>query len=96
MSGSTRAGFWAGMVAGGIAVTAIYLGLFTSGIPAVALALWDRLMQVTPMQVFAFFIVRLKFAAKPSAFWGMLLGLVILWGFFGAILARTRFSGAVR
>ncbi len=96
MSGSTRAGFWAGVVAGGIAVTAIYLGLFTSGIPAVALALWDRLMQVTPMQVFAFFIVRLKFAAKPSAFWGMLLGLVILWGIFGAILARTRFSGAVR
>jgi DMSO/TMAO reductase YedYZ molybdopterin-dependent catalytic subunit len=96
MSGSTRAGFWAGIVAGGIAVTAIYLGLFTSGIPAVALALWDRMMQVIPMQLFAFFIVRLKFAAKPSAFWGMLLGLVIVWGIFGAILARARFSGAVR
>lgn len=96
MSGLTRAGFWAGVVAGGIAVTAIYLGLFTSGIPAVALALWDRLMQITPMQVFAFFIVRLKFAAKPSAFWGMLLGMAVVWGVFGAVLARARISGAVR
>ncbi|MGH2398496.1 MAG: hypothetical protein ACRDF6_01525, partial [bacterium] len=96
MSGSTRAGFWAGFVAGGIAVMAIYLGLFTSGIPAVALALWDRMLQIIPMQVFSYFIVRLKFAAKPSAFWGMLLGLVLLWGVFGAVLARVRISRPLR
>jgi len=90
MSRSTRSGFWAGVVAGGIAVTAIYLGLFTSGIPAVALGLWDRMLRLIPMQLFSFFIVRLKFAAKPSAFWGMLLGLIILWGLLGALLARRR------
>ena len=90
MSRSIRSGFWAGVVAGGIAVTAIYLGLFTSGIPAVALALWDRMLRLVPMQLFSFFIVRLKFAAKPSAFWGMLLALVVLWGVLGALLARRR------
>ncbi|HET6948410.1 MAG TPA: molybdopterin-dependent oxidoreductase [bacterium] len=71
-------------------MTAIYLGLFTSGMPAVALGLWDRMLRLIPMQLFSFFIVRLKFAAKPSAFWGMLLGLVILWGLLGALLARRR------
>src|SRR3990172_2826606 len=90
MSRSIRSGFWAGVVAGGIAVTAISLGLFTSGIPAVALALWDRMLRLVPMQLFSFFIVRLKFAAKPSAFWGMLLALVVLWGVLGALLARRR------
>lgn len=93
MSGSVRAGFWAGVVAGGIAVSAIYLGLFTSGIPAVALALWEDVMRLIPLRVFSFLIVRLKFAAKPAAFWGMLLVLVLLYGALGALLARWR--GAV-
>jgi len=90
MSRSIRSGFIAGIVAGGIATTAIYLGLFTSGVPAVALALWDRMLRAIPMEIFSYFIVRLKFAAKPSAFWGMLLGLVVLWGVLGALLARAR------
>ncbi|HXF82981.1 MAG TPA: molybdopterin-dependent oxidoreductase [bacterium] len=90
MSRSIRSGFIAGIVAGGIATTAIYLGLFTSGIPAVALALWDRMLRVIPMELFAYFIVRLKFAAKPSAFWGMLVGAVALWGVLGALLVRVR------
>lgn len=90
MSRSARSGLWAGFVAGGIAVTAIYLGLFTSGVPAVALALWDRMLRAIPMELFSYFIVRLKFAAKPSAFWGMLLGVVVLWGLLGAALAGRR------
>lgn len=84
------------MVAGGIVATAIYLGLFTSGIPAVALALWDQLLRIIPMQLFAFFIVRLKFAAKPAAFWGMLAGLAVAWGVLGAVLARARIRTALR
>ncbi|MDQ7842448.1 MAG: molybdopterin-dependent oxidoreductase [Armatimonadota bacterium] len=90
MSRSIRSGFIAGVGAGGIATAAIYLGLFTSGIPAVALALWDRMLRAIPMEVFSYFIVRLKFAAKPSAFWGMLLGIVVLWGVLGALLVRVR------
>jgi len=90
MSRSIRSGFIAGIVAGGVATVAIYLGLFTSGIPAVALALWDRMLRAIPMEIFSYFIVRLKFAAKPSAFWGMLLALVVFWGVLGALLARTR------
>lgn len=90
MSRTARMGLWAGIVAGGIAVTAIYLGLFTSGVPAVALAIWDRMLRAIPMQLFSFFLVRLKFAAKPAAFWGMLLGLIVLWGALGAVLARRR------
>ncbi len=83
-----RAGFLAGCVAGLLAVTAIYLGWFTGHIPAVALALWDRQMRLVPMALFSFLIVRLKFAAKPAAFWGMLAILVVLCGLLGAVVAR--------
>ncbi len=94
MSPSARAGLWAGLLAGGIATTAIALGLFTGGLPVLALALWERTLRVIPMKIFAFFIVRLKFAAKPSAFWGMLATAPVLWGLLGAWLGGRR-SGAL-
>ena len=82
-------GFWAGLIAGVITTAAIYFGLFeTGGIPAVALALWERALRLMPMSVFSFFIVRLKFAAKPAAFWGMLTTVVLVWGLLGAAVAR--------
>lgn len=87
MSG-LRSGFWAGLVAGAITIVAIYLGLFTAGIPAVALALWDRWLRLVPMPLFSLLIVRLKFAAKPAAFWGMLLALALLLAIIGALVAR--------
>jgi len=83
-----RSGFWAGLLAGLLSVTAIYLGWFTRGVPAVALALWERQMRLIPLQVFSFLIVRLKFAAKPAAFWGMLAVLVVVLGLLGALTAR--------
>jgi DMSO/TMAO reductase YedYZ molybdopterin-dependent catalytic subunit len=83
-----RAGFLAGCVAGLLAVTTIYLGWFTGHVPAVALALWDRQMRLIPMAVFSFLIVRMKFAAKPAAFWGMLVILVVLFGLLGVVVAR--------
>src|SRR5712692_3901392 len=83
-----RAGFLAGCVAGLLAVTTIYLGWFTGHVPAVALALWDRQMRLIPMAVFSFLIVRMKFAAKPAAFWGMLAIFVLLLGVVGAVVAR--------
>ena len=86
MSPSVRAGLWAGLLAGGVATTAITLGLFTDGLPVLALALWERTLRVIPMNIFSFFIVRLKFAAKPSAYWGLLAGATILWGVLGALL----------
>ena len=66
----------------------MYFGWFTGHVPAVALALWERQMRLIPLQVFSFLIVRLKFAAKPAAFWGMLAALVVLLGLIGALLAR--------
>jgi DMSO/TMAO reductase YedYZ molybdopterin-dependent catalytic subunit len=83
-----RSGWWAGLVAGFLTATAIYSGWFTRRIPVVALALWDRQMRLIPMQVFSFLIVRLKFAAKPAAFWGMLAVLIVLFGLAGAAVAR--------
>jgi DMSO/TMAO reductase YedYZ molybdopterin-dependent catalytic subunit len=83
-------------VAGGIAVAAITLGLCTDGVPVLALALWERTLRVIPMEVFAFFIVRLKFAAKPSAYWGMLGAATVLWGVFGAVLGARRIRPVLR
>src|SRR3989442_1345886 len=85
---STRSGFCAGLAAGLLVAIAMYFGWFTHHIPAVALALWERQMRLIPLQVFSFLIVRLKFAAKPAAFWGMLAGLVVLLGLIGAVVAR--------
>src|SRR3989442_8331141 len=85
---STRSGFCAGLAAGLLVAIAMYFGWFTHHIPAVALALWERQMRLIPLQVFSFLIVRLKFAAKPAAFWGMLAGLVVLLGLIGAGVAR--------
>jgi len=90
MSSSVRAGFWAGLLAGGVATTAITLGLFTDGLPVLALALWERTLRVIPMNIFSFFIVRLKFAAKPSAYWGMLATATVLWAILGAMLGGRR------
>src|SRR2546428_273621 len=84
----TRVGFWAGLAAGLLVAIAMYFGWFTGHVPAVALALWERQMRLIPLQVFFFLIVRLKFAAKPAALWGMLAALVLLLGLIGALAAR--------
>jgi DMSO/TMAO reductase YedYZ molybdopterin-dependent catalytic subunit len=81
-------GWWAGLMAGLLTAIAIYSGWFTNRIPVVALALWDRQMRLIPMPLFSFLIVRLKFAAKPAAFWGMLAVLVVILGLAGAGVAR--------
>ncbi|MBI2201350.1 MAG: molybdopterin-dependent oxidoreductase [Armatimonadetes bacterium] len=86
---SSRVGFWAGLLAGILSTIAMYFGWFTRGVPVVALALWERQLRVIPLEVFSFLIVRLKFAAKPAAFWGMLVGLVILQGVLGWLAARV-------
>ncbi len=83
-----RAGFWAGLLAGILSTTAMYFGWFTRGIPVVALALWERQLRLIPMDLFSFLITRLKFAAKPAAFWGMMVGLVLLQGALGWLAAR--------
>src|SRR2546428_9029569 len=86
---STRSGFWAGLAAGLLVAIAMYFGWFTHHIPAEALALWERQMRLIPLPVLSFLIVRLKFAAKPPAFWGMLAGTVGRLGLFGAVIARS-------
>ena len=88
MAAAIRSGFLAGLIAGLITTSAMYLGWLTGGIPAVVMALWERQLRLIPMSIFSFLIVRLKFAAKPAAFWGMLAGLVLLWGGIGALVAR--------
>jgi DMSO/TMAO reductase YedYZ molybdopterin-dependent catalytic subunit len=87
---SGRAGFIAGIAGGVVVAVMLVAGIFTGGMPVVALALWERALRVLPFQVFGFLIVRLKFLAKPLAFWGMLATLVIGLGVLGLVLARWR------
>ncbi len=94
MAASARSGFWAGLFGGAITTAAIYFGLFTGGVPAVAMGLWERSLRLIPMELFSYLIVRLKFAAKPAAFWGMLATLIVVWGVVGAI--ATRWSSSRR
>ncbi len=81
-------GLVAGVAAGVIASVLMLRGVGTGGLPVVALALWERSLRLMPMEVFGFFIVRLKFLAKPAAFWGMFAGLVAAWAVLGLLLAR--------
>lgn len=85
----TLAGLGSGALAGAAVVALMLRGAFTYGIPVVALALWERSVRLIPMEVFGFLIVRLKFAARPLAFWGMLGGLVVAGAILGAALARA-------
>src|SRR3989304_146706 len=86
----SRTVIWRGFIAGGIAGTIVAVlmlrGVFTDGLPVVAVSLWERATRLIPLQVFGFFIVRFKFAAKPLGFWGMLATLVIGWAILGAAL----------
>lgn len=82
-------GVVAGAIAGIVAVTLMLRGIFTEGLPVVALALWERALRVMPMELFGFLIVRLKFLAKPLAFWGMLGGMVAGWALLGLLLGRA-------
>src|SRR3989304_5419769 len=87
----SRTVIWRGFIAGGIAGTIVAVlmlrGVFTDGLPVVAVSLWERATRLIPLQVFGFFIVRFKFAAKPLGFWGMLATLVIGWAILGAALS---------
>jgi len=85
----TLAGLGSGALAGAAVVALMLRGAFTSGIPVVALALWERSLRLIPMEVFGFLIVRLKFAARPLAFWGMIVSLVVASAIIGALLARA-------
>ncbi|MDR7428442.1 MAG: molybdopterin-dependent oxidoreductase [Armatimonadota bacterium] len=78
-----------GATAGVLAVSLMLRGTFTAGFPVVALALWERTLRLLPVEVFGFLIVRLKFLAKPLAFWGMLAGMVAAWALLGYVLGRA-------
>src|SRR3989304_2690163 len=41
------------------------------------------------MEVFGFLIVRLKFLAKPLAFWGMLGTVIVVWALLGYLIGRA-------
>lgn len=82
-------GALAGAAAGVLAASLMLRGTFTAGFPVVALALWERTLRLLPMEVFGFLIVRLKFLAKPLAFWGMLGGLVAAWSLLGYALGQA-------
>src|SRR3990172_1645444 len=82
-------GALAGAIAGGLAVTLMLRGTLTAGFPVVALALWERALRLMPMEVFGFLIVRLKFLAKPLAFWGMLGTVIAVWALLGYLNGRA-------
>jgi DMSO/TMAO reductase YedYZ molybdopterin-dependent catalytic subunit len=83
-----------GLIAGGLAGTLMVILMvrgvrfLTAGLPIVAQALWEQASRSIPLQVFSFFIVRFKFAAKPLAFWGMIATMVVGTAVAGAVLAR--------
>jgi len=83
-----------GLIAGGLAGTVMVVLMvrgvrfLTAGLPIVAQALWEQASRLIPLQVFSFFIVRFKFAAKPLGFWGMIATLVVGAAVAGAVLAR--------
>jgi DMSO/TMAO reductase YedYZ molybdopterin-dependent catalytic subunit len=81
-------GFVAGLLAGALTAAAVAAGLFTGGVPAVALALWDRWLRLVPLRLFSLLLVTLKFTAKPLAFWGMLAAIAVGLGVVGALVAR--------
>src|SRR3990170_962990 len=88
MSRSAR-GALAGAIAGVLAVTLMLRGTLTAGFPVLALALWERALRLMPMEVFGFLIVRLKFLAKPLAFWGMLGTVIAVWALLGYLIGRA-------
>lgn len=88
MGRPARLGFLAGLLSGSITTAAMYVGLFTGGVPAVAMGLWERTRRMLPAELLAFPIAGLKFAAKPLAFWATLTVLVLGWGVLGALLPR--------
>ncbi len=88
MTRSAR-GALTGGAAGLVVVSLMLRGTLTAGFPVVALALWERALRLLPMEVFGFIIVRLKFLAKPAAFWGMLGALIAGAAFLGWLLGRA-------
>ncbi len=85
-------GLISGGIAGGLMVLLMVrgIGFLTAGLPVVAQSLWERATRLMPLEVFSFFIVRFKFAAKPLAFWGMIGTLVIGVAALGFVLDRWR------
>lgn len=86
----TAQGLFSGGIAGILTVTLMVRGVsfLTAGLPVVAQSLWERATGLVPLQLFSFFIVRFKFAAKPIAFWGMLGTLVLSAALLGLVLER--------
>ncbi len=85
-------GFFSGGIAGTLMVLVMVrgVGFLTVGLPVVAQSLWERATRLMPLSLFSFFIVRFKFAAKPMAFWGMIVTLVIAGAVLGLVLDRWR------
>jgi DMSO/TMAO reductase YedYZ molybdopterin-dependent catalytic subunit len=81
-------GALAGACAGAVLAWGLAAGWGTGGVPVLAGALWERALRLIPMEVFGFLIVRLKFAAKPLGFWGLLLGIVGAAAAAGGLWAR--------
>ncbi len=94
--GNGMRGTLRGLVAGGIAGTVMVVlmvrgvSFVTAGLPVVAQSLWERATRLIPLQVFGFFIVRFKFAAKPMGFWGMIGTIVVGAAVVGLLLDRWR------
>ncbi len=89
MRGPLR-GLFSGGIAGILAVMLMVRGtpFLTAGLPVVVQSLWERATRLIPLQLFSFFIVRFKFAAKPMAFWGMIATLVLSAAVLGLVLDR--------
>jgi len=81
----------AGALAGGVLIWALVAGVFPAG-PALAGGIAERARGLLPLQVLAFLIVRLKFAAKPLGFWTSMAAVVMVCGLLGGLHA-ARWAG---
>lgn len=79
-------GLVAGAAAGVVLVAAMAAGLLPTGL-VLAAAVAERARMLLPLDVVAWLIVRLKFAAKPLGFWTSMVAVVAACGGLGAAAA---------
>lgn len=79
-------GLAAGAAAGVVLVAAMAAGLLPTGL-VLAAAVAERARMLLPLDVVAWLIVRLKFAAKPLGFWTSMAAVVAACGALGALAA---------
>ncbi|MBI2872455.1 MAG: molybdopterin-dependent oxidoreductase [Chloroflexi bacterium] len=84
-----RAGLWAGLIAGAALALATVVLRLAIGAPSLQEVLSDRLLSITPGQLFDFLLERLRQFGKPLMFASLTVGLVPVGGAIGIAYGWT-------